>query len=254
MVALSSPPPGSEAGSPVRSEGLRLEGIEAGYDQMVVLHDVRLEVPAGKFTALVGPNGAGKTTLLRAIAGLIPTLRGTAYLGERALTGRSPESIVAEGVSLVPEGRHIFPNMTVHDNLVLGAYLPGPRVRFRETYEEVIAMFPLLKERARQAAKTLSGGEAQMLAIGRALMARPRVLMVDEPSLGLAPQVVTRVFQALRALADQGVTVFAVEQNVRQVLQIADRAYVLSQGRIVDQGGARELLDHPEIRKAFLGM
>ncbi|MGI0071292.1 MAG: ABC transporter ATP-binding protein [Thermoplasmata archaeon] len=245
-IPSSEPSPGVTA--------LRVESLRAGYERMDVLHDVSLEIPEGKFTALVGPNSAGKTTLLRAMTGLIPTLGGTTYLGEHKLTGRAPESIVAAGISLVPEGRHVFPNMTVRDNLSLGAYLPPARARFRETYETVCALFPILKERARQSAKTLSGGEAQMLAIGRALMARPRVLMVDEPSLGLAPQVVAQVFQTLRSLTEHGVTVFAAEQNVRQILRLADRAYVLAQGRIVNQGVARELLDHPDIRKAFLGM
>ncbi len=254
MSSAPSAQPAAPGDAAAGAGSLRIESLRAGYDRMDVLHEVSLEIPEHRFTALVGPNGAGKTTLLRAITGLIPTSSGITYLGERKLTGRSPESIVATGISLVPEGRHVFPNMSVRDNLALGAYLRPARVRFEETYEEVCAMFPILRERARQSAKTLSGGEAQMLAIGRALMARPRLLVVDEPSLGLAPQVVTRVFQTLRSLADRGVTVFAVEQNVRQILQIADRAYVLSQGRIVDQGSARELLDHPEIRRAFLGM
>lgn len=254
MASTPSAVPTSSPGTATGFPALRIDSLRAGYDRMDVLHDVSLEIPEGQFTTLVGPNGAGKTTLLRAVTGLIPTLGGTTHLGERKLTGRSPEAIVGAGISLVPEGRHVFPNMSVHDNLSLGAYLPAARARFRETYEEVCAMFPILKERARQSAKTLSGGEAQMLAIGRALMSRPRILMVDEPSLGLAPQVVARVFQTLRSLTSRGVTVFAVEQNVRQILQLADRAYVLSQGRIVDQGNARELLDHPEIRRAFLGM
>ncbi len=254
MASTPSVVPGSPTDEAPVPAGLRIESLRAGYDRMDVLHEVSLDIPEGRFTTLVGPNGAGKTTLLRAVAGLIPTLGGTTHFGERKLTGRSPEAIVGEGISLVPEGRHVFPNMSVHDNLSLGAYLPDARARFRETYEEVCAMFPILKERAKQSAKTLSGGEAQMLAIGRALMSRPRVLMVDEPSLGLAPQVVARVFHTLRSLTSRGVTVFAVEQNVRQILQIADRAYVLAQGRIVDQGNARELLDHPEIRRAFLGM
>ena len=249
--------PVADTRAPPSSSGtgtLRVEGLSAGYDRMGVLHAVSLEVPEGEFTALVGPNGAGKTTLLRAIGGLIPTSQGSTYLGDRKLTGRSPETIVAAGISTVPEGRHVFPNMSVRENLSLGAFLPRARARFHETYRDVCALFPVLEERARQTAKTLSGGEAQMLAIGRALMARPRVLMVDEPSLGLAPQIVARVFRTLKELPARGVTVFAVEQNVRQILQIADRAYVLSQGRIVDQGAARELLEHPEIRRAFLGM
>lgn len=253
-MASTSPAEPVRASDAPTAATMRVDTLRAGYDRMDVLHEVSLEIPAGQFTALVGPNGAGKTTLLRAISGLIPTLSGSTTLGDRRLTGRSPESIVAAGISLVPEGRHVFPNMSVYDNLSLGAYLPKARARFSETYEEVCAMFPILRERARQSAKTLSGGEAQMLAIGRALMARPRILMVDEPSFGLAPQIVQRVFQTLRLLTGRGVTVFAVEQNVRQILQIADRAYVLSQGRIVDQGTARELLDHPEIRRAFLGM
>jgi ABC-type branched-subunit amino acid transport system ATPase component len=203
----------------------------------------------------VGPNGAGKTTLLRAIAGLIPTTAGSSLLdaGE-PLTGRSPESVVQRGVSLVPEGRHVFPRMTVRENLLLGAYRPHARSRLQETLTQVTEMFPVLREKAHLQARALSGGEAQMLAIGRALMSRPRLLMVDEPSLGLAPQVVSVVFQRLRELPGQGVTVFTVEQNVRAILRLADRGYVLAQGRIVDQGPGAELLDHPEVRKAFLGV
>lgn len=253
MSSTTSSEP-SPATSPPGVGTLRVEMLRAGYDRMHILHDVSLEVPESKFTALVGPNGAGKTTLLHTITGLIPTLSGSTLLGDRRLTGQSPEAIVAAGISLVPEGRHVFPNMTVRDNLWLGAYLPEARARFRQTYAEVCEMFPILKERSRQAAKTLSGGEAQMLAIGRGLMTRPRILMVDEPSLGLGPQVVDRMFQQLRDLPARGVTVFAVEQNVRQILQMADQAYVLAQGRIVDQGNGRELLEHPEIRRAFLGI
>jgi branched-chain amino acid transport system ATP-binding protein len=250
----------SDAGSlvtpapPSSSGNLKVEGLSAGYQGMVVLHDVSVEVPDACFTALVGPNGSGKTTLLRAISGLIPTLSGSVSFGGHVLSGSTPETIVASGIALVPEGRHIFPNMSVRDNLSLGAYLPEARRRHDQTYEEVCELFPILKERSHQIGKTLSGGEAQMLAIGRALMSRPKVLMVDEPSLGLGPQIVTRLFRQLHDLPSRGVTVFAVEQNVRKILQIADAAYVLSQGRIVAQGKGKELLERPEIRKAFLGM
>ncbi len=234
---------------------LTVQGLQAGYRGLEVLHGVDLEVPPRSFTALVGPNGAGKTTLLRAIAGLIPTRAGAVVLDvDDRLTGRPPESVVRRGVCMVPEGRHVFPRMTVHENLLLGAYLPHARARRKETLSQVTTMFPVLGEKSRLPARALSGGEAQMLAIGRALMSRPRLLMVDEPSLGLAPQMVSAVFQCLHELPGQGVTVFTVEQNVRAILRLADRGYVLAQGRIVDQGPGAELLDHPEVRKAFLGV
>ncbi len=254
MAGLSASAP-LETASGKGPASLTVQGLQAGYRGLEVLHGVDLEIPARAFTALVGPNGAGKTTLLRALAGLIPTSAGSSVLDtDERLTGRSPEYIVQRGVSLVPEGRHVFPRMTVRENLLLGAYLPHARARLKETLAQVTAMFPVLQEKAHLQARALSGGEAQMLAIGRALMSRPRLLMVDEPSLGLAPQVVSAVFQCLHDLPSQGVTVFTVEQNVRAILRLADRGYVLAQGRIVDQGPGTELLDHPEVRKAFLGV
>ncbi len=254
MAGLAALPSG-ETAEGKGPASLSVQGLQAGYRGLEVLHGVDLEVPAGSFTALVGPNGAGKTTLLRTIAGLLPTTGGTSLLdGGDRLTGRSPESVVRRGVSLVPEGRHVFPRMTVRENLLLGAYLPHARACLKETLAQVTGMFPVLAEKSHLAARALSGGEAQMLAIGRALMSRPRLLMVDEPSLGLAPQVVAAVFQRLKELPRQGVTVFTVEQNVRAILRLADRGYVLAQGRIVDQGPGAELLDHPEVRKAFLGV
>jgi branched-chain amino acid transport system ATP-binding protein len=248
LTGPTTSPPGGGA-------SLEVQGLVSGYRGLEVLHGVDLRVPAGKLTSLVGPNGAGKTTLLRTISALLGTTSGKCVLdGKLLITGKRPESVVDLGISLVPEGRHVFPQMSVRDNLLLGAYLPRARARTSETLKDVEELFPTLREKGHLLARSLSGGEAQMLAIGRALMSRPRLLMVDEPSLGLAPQVVSRVFQTLLTLRQRGVSVFVVEQNVRQILRISDEGYVLSQGRVIDHAPGKELLEHPEVRRAFLGV
>jgi branched-chain amino acid transport system ATP-binding protein len=233
---------------------LSLVRLRAGYGDVEVLRGVSLEVGPGEVAALVGANGAGKTTTLRAISGLLrPTAGEIRFAGAR-IDARAAHEIVASGLSQVPEGRKIFPSLTVQENLDLGAYLPLAKARRRETREHVFALFPVLAERRRQTAGTLSGGEQQMLAIGRGLMGRPRLLMLDEPSLGLAPLVVDRIFEVIRAINAEGIPILLVEQNVPRSLALADRAFVLEQGRVVLAGPGRELLARDEIRQAYLGL
>jgi branched-chain amino acid transport system ATP-binding protein len=232
------------------SIGLSVRGLCAGYGAIRVLDGVDLDVPAGRLTALVGANGAGKTTLLKALSGLVP------HTGEVRLDGAplpaSPAAIVARGLAHVPEGRQLFPEMTVRETLELGAWrLPGRQRAGR--LAEVLALFPRLAERRRQLAGSMSGGEQQMLAIGRALMSHPRLLLLDEPSLGLAPRMVDEVLAIVGRLRDGGVTVLLVEQNVARALALAEDAYVMERGRVVLQGPARRLLDSEEIRVAYLG-
>jgi branched-chain amino acid transport system ATP-binding protein len=228
--------------------------MSAGYGPVRVLWDVALRVAPGEIVALVGANGAGKTTLLRAVTGLVRA-SGVIRIGGTAVTHRSPDAIARLGVAHVPEGRHLFPQMTVRDHLELGAaFVPGAWAAREETLVWVHALFPRLRERATQLAGTLSGGEQQMLAIARALMARPRLLLVDEPSLGLAPVLVQAVFQALREINRHGVTILLVEQNVRQTLGMAHRGYVLENGRVVLEGTGRELLENPHVQQAYLGL
>ncbi len=238
------------------SSALEVRGLRAGYGKITVLWDVDLDVAEGEFVTIIGANGAGKTTLLRAISGLVPTRGGSVRaLGGTLLTGSSPARIVRAGVGHVPEGRQLFPLMTVRENLESGAaYLPRARPRAAQNRAFVYQLFPRLAERERQLAGTLSGGERQMLAIGRALMSDPKLLLVDEPSLGLAPALVRTVFHALRQINDGGVTVVLVEQNVQQSLRIADRAYVLENGEVRKQGTGSELLGDPEVRAAYLSM
>jgi ABC-type branched-subunit amino acid transport system ATPase component len=230
---------------------LQVERLSAGYGAAPVLEDVSLEVASGSLTLLVGSNGAGKTTLLSAIAGLLPC-RGTVRLDGVALgTAGAPER-VRRGLSLVPEGRQLFPHLPVRDNLLLGAYLAA-RPQRGARLRGVLGAFPRLEERQRQLAGTMSGGEQQLVAIARALMNAPRLLLLDEPSLGLAPRLVAELFRTVRQICDHGTAVLLVEQNVRQALAIADRGYVLERGRIVAQGAGRELLGSPRVREAYLG-
>jgi branched-chain amino acid transport system ATP-binding protein len=233
---------------------LVLQGLRAGYGDVEVLRDVSLEVSAGELVALVGANGAGKTTTLRAISGLVRPAGGAIRFAGARIEGRPPHEIVARGLLQVPEGRKIFPSLTVQENLDLGAYRPAARARRPEVRARVFALFPLLAERRRQPAGTLSGGEQQMLAIGRSLMGGPRLLMLDEPSLGLAPLVVDRIFDVIQAINAEGIPVLLVEQNVQRSLAIADRAYVLEQGRVTLAGRGPELLAREDIRKAYLGV
>jgi branched-chain amino acid transport system ATP-binding protein len=232
---------------------LRLEGVEAGYGDVVAVRAVSLEVRAGEIVALIGANGAGKTTTLRAISGLLPVRRGRVDLDGRPIGGQGPAAIVAAGVAHVPEGRQLFPTMTVLENLELGARTRESRARRADTLARVFELFPRLSERTRQLAGTLSGGEQQMVAIGRALMARPRLLMLDEPSLGLAPVVVSAIFANLVAINRAGITVLLVEQNVLRALRLSHRAYVLENGTITLSGPSDRLLADERIKRAYLG-
>jgi branched-chain amino acid transport system ATP-binding protein len=232
---------------------LEVGELEVAYGDLAALSGVSLGVGPGEMVALVGANGAGKTTLLRTIAGLLRPRAGHIRWEGEDLGAVPPHGIVARGVALVPEGRRLFGRMTVEENLALGAYLPPARGATRRRLAEVYEIFPRLRERRSQLARSLSGGEQQMLAIGRALMAGPRLLMLDEPSLGLAPQALDAIFEVLGALHRQGLTVLLVEQNVHAALSLAERAYLLENGRLTGQGPARALLDDPAVRRAYLG-
>jgi len=227
--------------------------VEAGYGDVTAVRAVSLEVRAGEIVALIGSNGAGKTTTLRAISGLLPLRQGTVELDGRRISGLGSAAIVAAGIAHVPEGRQLFPTMTVQENLELGARTAEGRARRGETLARVFELFPRLSERQRQLAGTLSGGEQQMVAIGRALMARPRLLMLDEPSLGLAPVVVGSIFANLTAINRDGLTILLVEQNVLRALRLSHRAYVLENGTITLAGASATLLADERIRRAYLG-
>jgi len=229
---------------------LSVRNLRCGYGSLEVIKGTSFHVAAGEIVALVGANGAGKTSLLRALVGLLPPWRGEVRVQGRNVAGAPPWQSVRNSVVLVPEARQIFGTMTVAENLVIGGYHNPDR---RLAIEDVLALFPRLRERAHQLAGTLSGGEQQMLAIGRALVSRPRLLLLDEPSMGLAPLMVRTVFDAIRGLRDQGVTLFVVEQNAVAALGIADRAYVLETGEIILEGRAADLLHNPEVKRAYLG-
>jgi branched-chain amino acid transport system ATP-binding protein len=233
---------------------LRVEGIEAGYGDLTAVSDVSLEVREGEAVALIGANGAGKTTTLRAVSGLLPLRRGRIEFQGQRLDGLGPAEIVARGIAHVPEGRQLFPTMTVRENLELGARSRAARSGRAEMLERVFGLFPRLRERREQFAGTLSGGEQQMCAIGRGLMARPRLLMLDEPSLGLAPVLVKAIFEDLVRINAQGITVLLVEQNVLRSLQLAHRGYVLENGRMTLSGPRDELLASGHIKQAYLGL
>ena len=233
---------------------LELAGVTAGYGAFTALWDVALRVERGEAVAVVGPNGAGKTTLLRVISGVLPMRTGTLTFDGAALAGHPAHDIVAHGIAHVPEGRRLFPMLSVADNLKMGAYLPTARARYRESLERVYALFPVLAERPTQRAGSLSGGEQQMLAIGRALMSQPRLILLDEPSMGLAPVMVLRLFDLIRRIRAEGYTILVVEQNVRQVLKLVDRAYLLEVGRIKMEGRAAELAEQDFVRKAYVGL
>ena len=233
---------------------LELRSIVAGYGHFTALWDVDLRVDRGEAVAVVGPNGAGKTTLLRVISGVIVPRSGELVFEGSPLTGRPPHDIVARGIAHVPEGRRLFPALTVFENLKMGAFLPHARRGFRDNLDRVYTLFPVLKERHQQRAGSLSGGEQQMLAIGRALMSRPRLILFDEPSMGLAPVMVLRLFDLIRRVREEGYTILIVEQNVRQVLKLVDRAYLLEVGRIRMEGRAAELAEQDFVRKAYVGL
>jgi branched-chain amino acid transport system ATP-binding protein len=234
---------------------LKVDGVHAGYGRTEVLHGVDLAVEAGELVALIGSNGAGKSTLLKTVVGLLPATAGAVMYDGRSVGGRKPERLVREGVALVPEGRMLFGTMTVRENLELGAYGLGRKraAAAEEGMERVVALFPVLSERSGQQADTLSGGEQQMLAVGRALMSQPRLLLLDEPSLGLAPKVIAEIFSALDVLRRQGVTILLVEQDAKLALKHADRGYVMRTGRVALEGTARELLADENVRQIYLG-
>jgi branched-chain amino acid transport system ATP-binding protein len=232
---------------------LELSQVTAGYGAFTVLWDVSLRVAIGEAVAVVGPNGAGKTTLLRAISGLIAPRTGRIVFEGAELAGRPAYDIVAHGIAHVPEGRRLFPQLTVAENLKMGAFLPSARSHFGESLERVYALFPVLAERQSQRAGSLSGGEQQMLAVGRALMSRPKLILFDEPSMGLAPVMVLRLFDLIRRVREEGYTILVVEQNVRQVLKLVDRAYLLEVGRIKTEGRAADLAEQDFVRRAYVG-
>ncbi|MBI2889852.1 MAG: ABC transporter ATP-binding protein [Nitrospirae bacterium] len=231
---------------------LKVDNLHVAYDGIQALRGVRLEVPRGSLVALIGANGAGKSTLLRAIAGLLQPRAGRIEFEGRAIQGRPAHRIAREGLVLVPEGRRMFPNLTVEENLKMGGFARS-EADVRRAEVEVLELFPRLRERRRQLGGTLSGGEQQMLALGRALMARPRLLMIDEPSLGLAPKIVLQVFDALRRIHAGGLTLLLIEQNARLALQNSDHAYVLETGEIALEGPSRSLIEDPRVREAYLG-
>ena len=233
---------------------LRVDGIEVGYGDLTAVGDVSLEVREGEAVALIGANGAGKTTTLRAVSGLLPLRRGRIEFEGRRLDGLTSAQIVARGIAHVPEGRQLFPTMTVLENLELGARTRAARARRDESLGRVFDLFPRLQERREQLAGTLSGGEQQMCAIGRGLMACPRLLMLDEPSLGLAPVMVKAIFEDLGRINVQGLTILLVEQNVLRSLQLAHRGYVLENGRVTRAGTGPELLASGHIKQAYLGL
>ena len=233
---------------------LTIEGLNVFYNSLQVLWDVGLEIHQGEIVTLVGSNGAGKSTLLKTISGLLPGQSGTITFDGAALNGRPAHDICRRGLIQVPEGRALFPRMRVVENLQLGAYLPAARAQLATSLARVYRLFPLLRERAKQDAGTLSGGEQQMVAIGRGLMANPKLLRLDEPSLGLAPIMVESIMAALRQLNHEGLTILLVSQEVHQALDLAHRAYVLENGRIVRSGGAAELREDESIKRAYLGL
>jgi len=232
---------------------LEVERLEIAHGDAVAVWDVSLVVGARELVTVVGPNGAGKTTLIDAIAGLLPIRGGRVRLDGRDLRSVAAHELCGHGIALVPEGRRLFPAMTVEENLELGGYARAARARRNQSLERVYGTFPILRERRRQLAGSLSGGQQQMVAIGRALMAMPRLLLLDEPSLGLAPQIVDQVFEVVVGIHAEGVAVLLVEQNIVQAFAIAARAYVLEQGRIVAEGAPSELARDARIREAYLG-
>jgi len=233
---------------------LSIDNLEVCYGVISALQGVSLQIEQGEVVTIIGSNGAGKTTLLRTISGLLRPRRGTiSWNGSQALNQLRPHEIVQLGISHVPEGRQIFANLSVRENLMLGAYQEKSRERIGQDLDRVFSLFPVLSERKNQRGGTLSGGEQQMLAIGRALMARPKLLLLDEPSLGLAPLIVRKIFQIIKDINAQGTTIFLVEQNAHMALSVAHRGYVLQSGRMILSDKASNLLEHPDVKKAYLG-
>ncbi len=233
---------------------LAVKSLSTFYGKIQALWDVSFEVQEGEIVALVGANGAGKTTLLNTLTGVVPGTSGSVEFLGRRIDGQPSPLIVEMGISQVPQEGRLFPDMTVRENLEMGAYLSRTWGRREETLKEVYAIFPRLKERSGQIARTLSGGEKQMVAIGRGLMSRPKLCMFDEPSYGLAPIAVSEIFKVIRSLPQQGITVLLVEQNVKQALEMSDRACVLENGRLTLEGACRDLIENDHVRKAYLGL
>ena len=233
---------------------LQLTGLESGYELLQVLWGIDLHVDEGEFVALLGPNGAGKTTTLRSIAGYVPAMRGSVTFRGKPITGMAPNKVSAAGIGYVSETLNLFPSMSIYENLLVGAYTVRDKVKVAANVDLVYELFPRLHERSSQLAGTLSGGERKMLAIGRGLMPSPSLLLVDEPSLGLAPIPTLAAFDALKQLSKRGVTILLVEQNVNTTLRLVDRAYVLEQGRIVLEGTGEQLLADNHVQEAYLGI
>ncbi len=233
---------------------LKIKGLEVNYGGIRALRGIDLDVPEGKIITLIGANGAGKSTALRATVGLVKAAAGSIEYEGNEILGQKTQEIVRKGVVLVPEGRRVFPNLTVNENLTLGAYSRKDRDNISQERERIYEIFPRLKERLRQKAGTLSGGEQQMLAVGRALMTKPKLLMMDEPSLGLAPLIVKDIFDIIKKINNLGVTILLIEQNAKAALEIADFGYVLETGNIVLKGPGKELLVNEDVKKAYLGI
>ena len=233
---------------------LKIDRLNTGYGDIQVLFDLSIEVHQGEVLSIIGANGVGKTTLLKTLSGLIPASSGTVYFKDQEIQGLPPEKIVGLGIIQIPEGRRLFSLMSVLENLEMGAYTPKARARKDERLKEVYQIFPRLEERKNQLAGTLSGGEQQMVAIGRGLMAGPEMLMLDEPSMGLSPVLREETFRVVKKIAETGVTIMLIEQDVKHSLNISDRAYVMERGEVVMEGSGAELLVNPHIRKAYLGI
>jgi branched-chain amino acid transport system ATP-binding protein len=232
---------------------LEIRNLHCRYGKVNAVRGVTLQVQEGELVSLIGANGAGKTTTLKAISGLIPAIEGKITFQDRDITGASPKTIITQGIAHCPEGRRIFPFMTVIENLEMGCYLRSDMAEIAKDLENIFNLFPILKERLQQTAGTLSGGEQQMLAIGRALMSRPKLILFDEPSLGLAPNLVDATFEIITGIREQGVTVLMVEQNAYAALELCDRAYVLESGEVALHGPGEDLLNDPHVQQAYLG-
>jgi branched-chain amino acid transport system ATP-binding protein len=233
---------------------LEAKNVSAGYGMIKILWDVSFKIEEKEIVSIIGPNGAGKTTLVKTIMGLIPAKTGTIQFKGQNIENLPPYEIVKKKISLIPEGREIFPRMTVEENILLGAYTINEKQKVKESQERIYQIFPVLRKKEKALAQTLSGGEQQMLVIGRSLMSNPELLILDEPSLGLAPIIVAKVLDTLRQINDEGVAVLLVEQNIRDSLNIADRGYVLEEGKIIIEGKGRELLSNDHIKEVYLGL
>ncbi|MGA3111199.1 MAG: ABC transporter ATP-binding protein [Candidatus Bathyarchaeia archaeon] len=233
---------------------LETQNLSSGYGMVQILYDVSFKVEEKEIVSIIGPNGAGKTTLVKTIMGLVPAKNGAILFKGKDIAKLKPYDIVKKGITMIPEGREIFPRMTIEENMQLGAYTVKDKEKIRDTMEKVFQIFPVLKKKEKSLAQTLSGGEQQMLVICRSLMSNPQMLILDEPSLGLAPIIVEKVLDTIRTINDEGVTILLVEQNIQDSLEIADRGYVLEEGRIVLEGKSRELLSNNHIKQVYLGL